>query len=214
MNHTRGPVTLGELAPRPGTGHFRQGPLSPGHGAGGGPGGPRPAPGRAGPGPGSLAETSPFNRVTRAGPWGIVTSGVSRGLRGRRHPGAGPDGPGHPPGTGLHPSPAREAHGDFLAGLERVLVVEELEPLPGRGLKAVAQARGLTLPIRGKAPGLFSRLYEYHPGLVRQMIARILRGCRRGPGAHRRRSSSGAAPCRTAPPTSAPAAPTGPCTTR
>ena len=62
--------------------------------------------------------------------------------------------------------------GDFLQGLEKVLVVEELEPFLEEAVQAIAQERGLTLPIRGKGPGLFSRLYEYHPGLVREMIAR------------------------------------------
>ena len=37
----------------------------------------------------------------------------------------------------------------------------------------MAQARGLTLRIGGKDLGLFSRLYEYHPGLVREVIARF-----------------------------------------
>ena len=62
---------------------------------------------------------------------------------------------------------------DFLGRVERVLVVEELEPLLEDGLKAIAQSRGLTLPIQGKGEGLFSRLYEYQPALVRQVMAKF-----------------------------------------
>src|SRR6056297_3786754 len=38
-------------------------------------------------------------------------------------------------------------------------------------VKALAQEAGLTLPIRGKDPGLFSRLFEFDPGMVRKCIA-------------------------------------------
>jgi len=60
----------------------------------------------------------------------------------------------------------------FLKQVEKVLVVEELEPILEHSLKALAQERGFTGPIRGKGEGLFSRLYEYHPGLVRGVMAR------------------------------------------
>jgi len=61
---------------------------------------------------------------------------------------------------------------DFIRSVEKVLVVEELEPLLEEGLKVLAQTQGLTTPIAGKGPSLFSRLYEYHPRLVREVIAR------------------------------------------
>ena len=54
--------------------------------------------------------------------------------------------------------------GDFLQGLEKVLVVEELEPFLEEAVKAIAQGRGLTLPIRGKGPGLFSPALRIPPG--------------------------------------------------
>ena len=75
VNHTRGPVTLGEIsAPAPGP--LRQGPLFPGHGAGGGPGGPCPAPRQAGPGAAAGRDFA-VQHVTGQGPGGIVTSGVA-----------------------------------------------------------------------------------------------------------------------------------------
>jgi indolepyruvate ferredoxin oxidoreductase alpha subunit len=52
-----------------------------------------------------------------------------------------------------------------------VLVIEEGEPYMEEAIKAMAQEEALTLKIKGKAKDLFSRLYEYSPGKVRQGIA-------------------------------------------
>ncbi len=171
INHTRGPVTLGPLAPRQGLGHFQKDPF-------------RqvmvPAVARqahvrlleAAAQARSRAETSPFNQLSGQGPWGIVTSGVSRSYVADALRELAIADRVRVLQLGFsHPLPENLV-GDFLAGVERVLVVEELEPFLEESLKAVAQARGLTVPIRGKSPELFSRLYEYHPGLVRQVIAR------------------------------------------
>jgi indolepyruvate ferredoxin oxidoreductase, alpha subunit len=170
VNHTRGPVTLGELAPRSGQGHFVKDPFSLVM-----------VPAVARLAHAKLlakqekarqrAEVSTFNTITGQGPWGIVTSGVAAayvedailelGLKDRV--------------TLLrlgftYPLP-ENLMADFLKRVERVLVVEELEPFLEDGLKAIAQVRGLTLPIQGKGEGLFSRLYEYQPALVRQVMA-------------------------------------------
>ncbi|MFZ0052783.1 MAG: indolepyruvate ferredoxin oxidoreductase subunit alpha [Desulfobaccales bacterium] len=172
VNHTRGPVTLGELASRPGPGRFLKDPFR------------RvmvPAVARLAHArllealsrARALAEESPFNRVRGQGRWGIITSGVSRVYVADAVRELGLAAEIKILELGFtHPLP-EELIGDFLQGLEKVLVVEELEPYLEEAVKAVAQGRGLTLAIRGKAPGLFSRLYEYHPGLVREMIARV-----------------------------------------
>ncbi len=171
VNHTRGAVTLGELATQPGPGFFAKEPfqkvmvpavarqahvrlLA--------------AQGRAA----DLAETSEFNSLSGSGVWGIVTSGVSGnyvedavaelGLKDRvRVLKLG----------FTHPLPANLIL-KFLAPLEQVLVVEELEPYLEESLRSLAQARGLTLAIQGKKEALFSRLYEFHPALVRRVTAR------------------------------------------
>jgi indolepyruvate ferredoxin oxidoreductase, alpha subunit len=171
VNHTRGPVTLGAIVPRPGPGRFEKNPfqkvmvpavarvaharllesLSRARG---------------------LAEASPFNRVSGQGAWGIIASGVSRAYAADAIQELGLTDKIKLLELGFtHPLPV-ELIGKFLQGLEKVLVVEELEPYLEESVKAIAQERGLTLPIRGKEPGLFSRLYEYHPGLVRETIAR------------------------------------------
>ncbi len=118
-----------------------------------------------------LSETSPYNILEGSGRWGIICSGVSyayvrdavaelkiadrvRVLR-----------------IGFsHPLPVRKIQ-DFLKGSDKALVVEEGEPYLEEAAKTYAQEAGLTLPIRGKAPDLFSRLYEYDPAMVRKNIA-------------------------------------------
>jgi indolepyruvate ferredoxin oxidoreductase alpha subunit len=118
-----------------------------------------------------LAESSAYNFIEGAGGWGIVCNGVSynyvsdavdelqiadrvRVLR-----------------IGFsHPLPPKLIQ-DFLARCEKILVVEEGEPYLEEAVKALAQEKGLTLPIAGKAPDLFSRLYEYNPAQVRKNMA-------------------------------------------
>jgi indolepyruvate ferredoxin oxidoreductase alpha subunit len=69
-----------------------------------------------------------------------------------------------------HPIPDRLVK-DFLSGCERVLVIEEGEPFLEEAIKACAQEAGLTLPVHGKGEGLFSRLYEFDPLMVKTVMA-------------------------------------------
>ena len=118
-----------------------------------------------------MAEESPYNFEEGSGPWGVICNGVSytyvadaikdlaiadrvRVLR-----------------IGFsHPLPA-ERIGAFLSACEKVLIVEEGEPYMEEAVKAIAQERGLILPINGKGPDLFSRLYEFDPAMVRGKLA-------------------------------------------
>jgi len=120
-----------------------------------------------------LSEASPSNFVDGNGKWGIVCNGVSynyasdavkelniadnvRLLR-----------------VGFsYPMPENIIK-TFLKACEKVLVIEEGEPYMEEHIKAFAQEEGLTLPIRGKAKNLFSRLYEFDPAQVRENIARF-----------------------------------------
>ncbi len=61
----------------------------------------------------------------------------------------------------------------FVGSCEKVLIIEEGEPFMEEAVKAFAQEEGITIPIAGKSPELFSRLYEYDPGLVREKIAKF-----------------------------------------
>ena len=170
INHSSGAVTLGEIRPRATKGSFTKDPLNLV---------PVPAVARklhvkllqnlakAR----ELSEQSPYNIVEGRGRWGILCNGVSYNyvkdavaelkiadqvtiLR-----------------IGFsHPLPVRMIQ-NFLKGCEKVLVVEEGEPYLEESAKTYAQEAGLTLPIRGKAPDLFSQLYEYDPAMVRKHIA-------------------------------------------
>ena len=120
-----------------------------------------------------MACSSPLNVLAGKGKWGIVTSGivynyVADAIR----------------DLGIHdrvktlklgmtyPFPDKLA-ADFMRSVDKVLVVEELEPVLEENLKVTAQTSGLSVPIEGKGPGLFSRLYELDPGMVRQVIAKV-----------------------------------------
>jgi indolepyruvate ferredoxin oxidoreductase, alpha subunit len=172
VNHTRGPVTLGKMSPPPGIGKFHKDPFSQVM---------VPAVARqahvrllaAEEQARTLAATTPFNQVSGRGTWGIVTSGVSRTYVADAVKELGLNDQVRLLELGFtHPLPD-DLLGDFLAPLTKVLVVEELEPYLEEALKAIAQTRGLTLTIRGKSPEGFSRLYEYHPALVREVMARF-----------------------------------------
>ncbi len=118
-----------------------------------------------------LAEVSPYNTVTGNGAYGVVCNGVSftyvsdalkdlnitdkvKILR-----------------LGFSYPLPRKLIKDYLKGCDKVLVVEEGEPVMEEALKALAQEEQLTIPINGKGEKLFSRLYEFDPAMVRQAIA-------------------------------------------
>jgi indolepyruvate ferredoxin oxidoreductase alpha subunit len=121
----------------------------------------------------SEASGSPFNKVEGEGDWGLVTSGVSynyvvdaikeldiaartRVLK-----------------LGMTYPYAVEMCIDFLKGVERVLVVEELEPLLEEMLKRLAQENGVAIQISGKGRGLLRRYHEFDPVQVKSAVARF-----------------------------------------
>ena len=60
----------------------------------------------------------------------------------------------------------------FVAGCRKVLVIEEGEPFMEEAVRSLAQEAGVIVPIKGKGPELFSRLYEFDPAMVRAAMAR------------------------------------------
>ncbi|MGM0394501.1 MAG: indolepyruvate ferredoxin oxidoreductase subunit alpha [Thermodesulfobacteriota bacterium] len=118
-----------------------------------------------------LSDDSSYNFVQGEGPLGIIANGVSfyyatdavkdLGLTGRAkilRPGFS------------NPLPEKMI-ADFLAGCEKVLIVEEGEPFMEEAVKAIAQERGIIIPIKGKSDDLFSRLFEFDPAMVRKNMA-------------------------------------------
>ena len=60
---------------------------------------------------------------------------------------------------------------DFMAGCDKVLVIEEGEPVMEESLKAFAYEAKLSVDIKGKGESFFSRLYEFDPAMVKKVMA-------------------------------------------
>ncbi len=69
-----------------------------------------------------------------------------------------------------HPHPVNLL-ADFLRSVEDVLVVEELEPYLEEAARVVAQERGLSVNIMGKATGHLPRTFEFEPKIVKKAMA-------------------------------------------
>ncbi len=118
-----------------------------------------------------MSESSEFNFVTGQGVWGVVANGVSYhyALDAVKDLGIESKVKILRPGFS-NPMPKNKIK-DFLAGCEKVLVIEEGEPFMEEAVKAFAQEAGLVIPIQGKTDALFTPLGEFHPAMVRENIA-------------------------------------------
>ena len=112
-----------------------------------------------------LSETSPLNTIEGKGRFGIITNGVSYYYARDAVKDLGLEAKILRIGFS-NPLPEKKIK-DFLAGCDKVLIIEEGEPFMEEAVKAFAQEEGLTLPISGKSKALFSKLYEYDPAMVR-----------------------------------------------
>lgn len=118
-----------------------------------------------------LSENSEYNQIIGNGTWGIVTNGVSMNYVQDAVKDLGIGEKVTTLRLGFsHPMPERMIE-TFLRNVESVLVVEELEPVMENEIRSIAQSKGIGIPIKGKGDGLFTRLYEYDPGIVRKTIA-------------------------------------------
>ena len=121
-----------------------------------------------------MACTSPFNTVTGTGKTGIATSGIAYNYVADALEDLGAKDRVTLLKLGFtHPFPEELAVA-FIRSVDKILVVEELEPILEADLKVTAHTNGLSVPIFGKDPGRLSRLYEYDPGMVRKVIANFL----------------------------------------
>ena len=117
------------------------------------------------------SENFPHNEILGQGKWGIVANGVSLNYVIDAIADLGLKDKVRLLKLGFsHPLP-RDLCSRFLNQVDKVLVVEELEPIMETELKALAQERGLTKPIKGKGVGDLSRIFEYDPAMVRRAIA-------------------------------------------
>ena len=118
-----------------------------------------------------LSENSEYNQIIGNGKWGIVTNGVSMDYVQDAVNDLGIGDKVTILRLGFsYPMPENMIV-KFLTNVEKVLVVEELEPVMENDIRSIAQAKEIAVPIKGKEKGLFSRLYEFDPGMVRGTIA-------------------------------------------
>lgn len=119
----------------------------------------------------ALSEGSKYNFVQGEGKWGIICSGVSYHYVKDAVKELNIENKTKVMRIGFSYPMPRQMILNMLKGCERVLVVEEGEPVMETEIKAFAQEAGLTLPISGKGENLFSRLYEFDPAMVRKVVA-------------------------------------------
>ncbi len=120
------------------------------------------------------AESSVFNRIGGSGKTGILASGVAACYVHDTIMELGCEERVSFLRLGFtYPQP-RELLIEFLKSVDKVLVVEELEPFQEDTLKVLANEVKINIPILGKASGHFSRLYEFDPAMVKKAIADIL----------------------------------------
>jgi indolepyruvate ferredoxin oxidoreductase alpha subunit len=118
-----------------------------------------------------MAEKSPFNEIIGNGKWGIVTNGVSHNYVKDAVADLKIQDKVRILKLGFSYPMPRALCVRFLKSVDKVLAVEELEPLNENDLKAIAQETGITVTIKGKGVAGLSRLWEYDPGMVRKAIA-------------------------------------------
>jgi len=118
------------------------------------------------------AETSPYNRISGKGTVGLAASGISRAYLADALEALGLKGKVKVLELGFsHPLPEKLCL-KFMKGLEKLLVVEELEPILENDLRVLAQKKGLSLAIRGK--DLLPRNGEFSVGLVEDALRGLL----------------------------------------
>jgi len=117
------------------------------------------------------AESWPTNQIIGNGPWGIVTNGVSFNYVSDAISDLGIQDKVTILKLGFSWPLPKGLIKQFLDQVDKVLVVEELEPINENDFRAIAQELGITKLIKGKGVGELSRLFEYDPGMVRRAIA-------------------------------------------
>jgi len=117
------------------------------------------------------SDNLPYNRIIGDGKWGIVANGVSFNYVRDAVSDLGISDRVSILKLGFSWPMPKDLCVNFLKQVEKVLVVEELEPVNEKDLKAIAQEEGITISIRGKGIAGLSRLFEYDPGMVRKAVA-------------------------------------------
>jgi indolepyruvate ferredoxin oxidoreductase alpha subunit len=123
-----------------------------------------------------ISEKSPFNKIINVGKTskiGIVTSGVSFNYVKEAVKDLQVDAKILKLGM-TNPLPRKMCE-NFIKSCEQIMIVEELEPFLENQFKAMAYDMGSRVKIFGKSTGHFSRLYEYNPDIVTDVLSKILK---------------------------------------
>ena len=173
INHLRGPVRFGPLAPRVSTAYAKNPQRFV----------PVPAVARARHGilleklaaAGKEADTSPWNRVSgnEHSRLGVVASGVVRNYLADALAVRGWQDKVKTLELGMSWPLPEKLLGDFLGACDKVLVLEELEALLENDLRAFVHKGGLGVAVSGKA-GSLTRQGEYSTSLVVEALAAFL----------------------------------------
>jgi len=119
----------------------------------------------------NISNRSPWNTTEGNGKWGIICNGVSYGYVSDAITELGLPESFRLLRIGFsHPAPDKAIR-DFIEGCEKVLVAEEGEPYLEEAVRNCAQKFGRQVEIQGKGTGLFSRLFEFDPAMVKQVVA-------------------------------------------
>ncbi len=172
INHMRGPVTFGQLATTNRTAHFEKDPSR---------FVPLPAIARVRH-PQLLKnlsaiqeeiEASTWNKIQGQGTYGIIASGIARAYLHDILKEYGLEDKVKVLDLGLtFPLPEKTLN-SFLTGLNKVLVLEESEPLIEESVRALAQRQGLSLKVKGKDDNL-TRIGEYSTQSINRTIHSFL----------------------------------------
>lgn len=120
-----------------------------------------------------ISDESGWNYIQGHGPFGVVCNGASYGYITDAINESGYKDQFRILRLGFsHPIPEKRTL-EFLQGCEKLLIVEEGEPYLEESVRVVAHKNGLITPVFGKSEGLFSRLYEFDPGLVKNVLAKV-----------------------------------------
>jgi indolepyruvate ferredoxin oxidoreductase alpha subunit len=119
------------------------------------------------------SDSSFFNKVEGQGIWGVVTSGVSYNyvMDAIREFNIADQVQVLKLGM-TYPFPQTLCL-DFIRQVEKVLVVEELEPFLEEMIKVAAQEHGVAIEIKGKGEELLPSYFEFDPVLVKSAVARF-----------------------------------------
>jgi indolepyruvate ferredoxin oxidoreductase alpha subunit len=172
VNHLRGPVVFGPLSERAAPSGFKKKPRQF-----------VPIPAFARPMHVELlkrmqafraeAEASRFNRRWGKGRLGVIASGVSRAYLADALALSGLAGTVRVLELGFtHPLPERLVT-QFVRGLDKVLIVEELDPILEQDVRALVQRRGLAVAVLGKEEAGLPRNGEFSTGLVEDALRRL-----------------------------------------